>query len=192
MKIESTYPNHSIKLISTLLHKTLKGITIVMLLLSALTCGIINIIMGGKAWSLCVIGAVILFWIVFLHLPIIENTLIRKITVSSIGFCLYMILFNIIYHYNWIILAIPFIYFTVLIINSLIFFADFKKQKRNVLPIFFMLLVSLTFFVASIIGVLTTSIQMIILFGSAIIIIVSGFILIKDKLKLELKKKFHT
>lgn len=187
MKIEVVYPNNNLKIKKPLLQK----IIFIAFLITAVTCGIINIVIGGRAWSLCVIGAEILFWIIFVHKPVIENTVIGKISVAVLSVCAYLILLDVIYDNSWTLQAVPFIYFNILIINSIIFFFGFKRQKRNLLPLFFLVILSLAFFIASIAGALKTSMQVIILGSAALSITVSGFLLFKEQIKLELKKKFH-
>ena len=99
-------------------------------------CGLVNILTGGVPWSLAAIGGLAVFWIAVLYKPLVENTVIKKITDVGCAVCLYLFLLDWIFGGNWSGFVAPIVFFADLIIAGTYFLAYFKKEKRNFLPLF--------------------------------------------------------
>ena len=58
--------------------------------LTGYLCLIINLLTGGPAWSLIVIGGLMTFWVAFIYKPQVEATPIKKLCDTALAVCLYL------------------------------------------------------------------------------------------------------
>ncbi|MEG0124553.1 MAG: hypothetical protein RR816_00595, partial [Clostridia bacterium] len=54
-------------------------------LLAGYACLLVNLLGRGMPWSLIVIGGLMVFWVIFLYHPQVENTVIKKLCDSLIA-----------------------------------------------------------------------------------------------------------
>ena len=106
-------------------------------------CLFLNLLLGGIPWSLIVIGGLCVLWVAFLYRPLVEHTLIKKLSDVSIVVCLYLFLLSALLKGNWGWLVGTIVFFADIIAIGLFYLLFFKKQKRNFMPLFELIFVGL-------------------------------------------------
>lgn len=150
-------------------------IMLIIFAISIVTCVTVNLCVGGKKWMLYVIGGEIIFYYVFLNKPLIDNTFIKKITITTLLICGYLYLIDFINDTDWSYLVIGIILFSIIIIQLFMFFIEFNYQKKKFIPLFLTSIGGIIYLTLAIIGVVEIN-WAIIVFGS--LGVVSLFILL--------------
>ena len=145
MKIKITYPPvekqklHRRKLLSILRWP---------ILFAALICPVMNIVTGGRAWSLIVLMALYMVWTLLLSTDLVEYNRISQFIKLVICSCVLMTMIDVFLAPGWAIEVVPIVGFCALAVSGVLFFTDIERQKQNMLPmlllIFFALAGSVT------------------------------------------------
>ncbi|MCL1854628.1 MAG: DUF6320 domain-containing protein [Clostridia bacterium] len=160
-------------------------------LLAAYTCLIVNLFTGDMSWSLIVIGGLCVAWVAFVYKPLVENTLIKKLSDVSIAVCLYLFLLDAVLQQGWSIIVIPIVFFSDLVLIGFIFLVFFKKQKRNFMPLYELLLGGLVAILLSLTGVQTLNWPRIVVGSVSLGLLVLSVALFPKDMAKELRKKLH-
>ena len=140
MKIKITYPKVSPKIIK---HQRLINFMKWPLLIAVVICPIINLITGGKAWSLVVLMSIYMAWDLVISRDLVEynriSQFVKLITLTS----LLLITIDVFLAPGWALEAVPILIFSGLIITSVLFFTDIERQKQNIFPFLFLILLSI-------------------------------------------------
>ena len=140
MKIKITYPKVSPKIIK---HQRLINFMKWPLLIAVVICPIINLITGGKAWSLVVLMSIYMVWDLVISRDLVEynriSQFVKLITLTS----LLLITIDVFLAPGWALDAVPILIFSGLIVTSVLFFTDIEKQKQNIFPFLFLILLSI-------------------------------------------------
>lgn len=140
MKIKITYPKVSPKIIK---HQRLINFMKWPLLIAVVICPIINLIIGGKAWSLVVLMSIYMAWDLVISRDLVEynriSQFVKLITLTS----LLLITIDVFLAPGWALEAVPILIFSGLIITSVLFFTDIERQKQNIFPFLFLILLSI-------------------------------------------------
>lgn len=161
-------------------------------LLAGYTCLIINLLGGGIPWSLIVIGGLCVVWIAFVYRPLVENTLIKKLSDISIAMCLYLFLLDAILQQGWSDFVVPIVFFSDLLLIGFIYLVFFKKQKRNFMPLFELLLAGIIAILLSLAGILRgPNWPQIVVGGVSLGLLALSVILFPKDVFRELHKKIH-
>lgn len=161
-------------------------------LIAGYTCLIINLLTGGIAWSVIAIGGLMLAWIVFLYRPQVENTPIKKLCDIAVAVCLYLFLLDSVLHTEMSEYVVPIVFFGDLIFIGLYFLLFFRKQKRNFLPLFELILVGLVSTLLALVGMRSLRWPMIVVGSVSLGLLVICFVLFRKPMMEEIRKKFHT
>lgn len=140
MKIKITYPKVSPKIIK---HQRLINFMKWPLLIAVVICPIINLITGGKAWSLVVLMSIYMAWDLGISRDLVEynriSQFVKLITLTS----LLLITIDVFLAPGLALDAVPILIFSGLIVTSVLFFTDIEKQKQNIFPFLFLILLSI-------------------------------------------------
>lgn len=140
MKIKITYPKVSPKIIK---HQRLINFMKWPLLIAVVICPIINLITGGKAWSLVVLMSIYMAWDLVISRDLVEynriSQFVKLITLTS----LLLITIDAFLTPGWALEAVPILIFSGLIVTSVLFFTDIERQKQNIFPFLFLILLSI-------------------------------------------------
>ena len=140
MKIKITYPKVSPKIIK---HQRLINFMKWPLLIAVVICPIINLITGGKAWSLVVLMSIYIAWDLVISRDLVEynriSQFVKLITLTS----LLLITIDVFLAPGWALEAVPILIFSGLIVTSVLFFTDIERQKQNIFPFLFLILLSI-------------------------------------------------
>ena len=188
MKIKITYPKVSPKIIK---HQRLINFMKWPLLIAVVICPIINLITGGKAWSLVVLMSIYIAWDLVISRDLVEynriSQFVKLITLTS----LLLITIDVFLAPGWALDAVPILIFSGLIVTSVLFFTDIEKQKQNIFPFLFLILLSIF---SSIIGLSfyheKDSWPLIVMGAVALFLLITLSITLKENIINELKKGF--
>ena len=188
MKIKITYPKVSPKIIK---HQRLINFMKWPLLIAVVICPIINLITGGKAWSLVVLMSIYMAWDLVISRDLVEynriSQFVKFITLTS----LLLITIDVFLAPGWALEAVPILIFSGLIVTSVLFFTDIEKQKQNIFPFLFLILLSIF---SSIIGLSfyheKDSWPLTVMGAVALFLLITLSITLKENIINELKKGF--
>lgn len=188
MKIKITYPKVSPKIIK---HQRLINFMKWPLLIAVVICPIINLITGGKAWSLVVLMSIYMVWDLVISRDLVEynriSQFVKLITLTS----LLLITIDVFLAPGWALEAVPILIFSGLIVTSVLFFTDIEKQKQNIFPFLFLILLSIF---SSIIGLSfyheKDSWPLTVMGAVALFLLITLSITLKENIINELKKGF--
>lgn len=188
MKIKITYPKVSPKIIK---HQRLINFMKWPLLIAVVICPIINLITGGKAWSLVVLMSIYMAWDLVISRDLVEynriSQFVKLITLTS----LLLITIDIFLSPGWALEAVPILIFSGLIVTSVLFFTDIERQKQNIFPFLFLILLSIF---SSIIGLSfyheKDSWPLTVMGAVALFLLITLTITLKENIINELKKGF--
>lgn len=188
MKIKITYPKVSPKIIK---HQRLINFMKWPLLIAVVICPIINLITGGKAWSLVVLMSIYMAWDLVISRDLVEynriSQFVKLITLTS----LLLITIDVFLAPGWALEAVPILIFSGLIVTSVLFFTDIERQKQNIFPFLFLILLSIF---SSIVGLSfyheKDSWPLIVMGVVALFLLITLSITLKENIINELKKGF--
>lgn len=188
MKIKITYPKVSPKIIK---HQRLINFMKWPLLIAVVICPIINLINGGKAWSLVVLMSIYMTWDLVISRDLVEynriSQFVKLITLTS----LLLITIDVFLAPGWALEAVPILIFSGLIVTSVLFFTDIERQKQNIFPFLFLILLSIF---SSIIGLSfyheKDSWPLTVMGAVALFLLITLSITLKENIINELKKGF--
>lgn len=188
MKIKITYPKVSPKIIK---HQRLINFMKWPLLIAVVICPIINLIIGGKAWSLVVLMSIYMLWDLVISRDLVEynriSQFVKLITLTS----LLLITIDVFLTPGWALEAVPILIFSGLIVTSVLFFTDIERQKQNIFPFLFLILLSIF---SSIIGLSfyheKDSWPLTVMGVVALFLLITLSITLKENIINELKKGF--
>ena len=160
-------------------------------LIAGYSCLLINLLTNPWPWSLIVIGGLCVFWIAFIYRPLVEHTLIKKLSDISLSVCLYLLLLDRLVGGDWGGLVVPIVFFSLLTAIGAFYLLFFKKEKRNFMPLFELLLGS----IIAVTGVLVIFHELnwaqIVLASLSLGLLLLTGILFPKEMTLELRKKLH-
>lgn len=193
MDINKSYPKISKRLFVV---QKIRRLLAYIFLISSLICVFLNLVSGGQAWSIIVICAEWLFWTNILSRPLIENNVHGRISQLVWSACILLVLIDLFFStesfLGWAPFVILIIYFSLMILLSIIFFSSFSKQKRNLMPLFWLIAGSLIINIFSFSGLIAIKWPTIALGSMSIVFLAVGIVWLRKPLIYELKKRFHT
>lgn len=187
MEINNNYPQ-----IKKSVNKFLifRRITLLVFLLSIIVCVIVNLSVGGKNWMFYVIGGEIVFYFLFLNKPLIDNTLIKRITIGIFIICAYLYLIDLIEKTDFSYFVITIIGFAIMILQFTIYLSAYKSQKKKFIPIFWTAVGSILFCLLAILNILKMNWPTIVLGSLGLFLIIVMLTLFRKTFTTELKKYF--
>lgn len=153
---------------------------------------IVNLAVGGKAWSLVVLLSIYMAWSLILSPDLVEYNRISQ-TIKTISFsCSLLALIDILLSPGWAINVVPIVCFGGLVISGTLFFTDIERQKQNMLPLLLLIVLAI---IASVIGLgilkTTTKWPFIAMGGTALTLLSACIITLRGDFLRELKRRFH-
>ncbi|MBR3929319.1 MAG: hypothetical protein IKJ65_09985 [Clostridia bacterium] len=145
MKVEITYPPVSKR---NFQRRRLLDIIRWPFLLAAYACPIINLAVGGKAWSVIALIGLYMVWRLVFSIDLVEYNRISQF-IRLIYFAIFLMgMIDLFLAPGWAIEVLPIVCFCALAVAAVLFFTDFSRQRRNMLPM-------LGFIAISFVGALT-------------------------------------
>ena len=113
--------------------------------IAILACVIVNIAVGGKAWSIVVVWSIISVWRLLFSLKIVEFSIFSHATRITFYLVILLLLIDYFLAPGWAKTVIPIVLFGYLLIMFILFTALKDKKDRHYLSIFILGLFSLAF-----------------------------------------------
>lgn len=161
-------------------------------LLVAFICPIVNLAVGGRAWSVVVLIGLSLLWRMIVSPDLVEYNRISQFIKFLIGSCILLIFINVLFEYRWAVFVVPIIGFGGLVISGILFFTDFQKQKQNIRPMLTLIFISI---IGSIVGLSVWydewSWVFIVLGTVAVVLLACCMATLRGDFLREFKKRFH-
>ena len=196
MNINITYPELSKKKAT---RAKLIRILRLPFIISAIACPIVNVAVGGLAWSIIALFGLNIIWNMFVAIDLIEynrtSQFIKLITYSIIMLILIDVFIT--PTITWGSFVIPIVTFSGLVVAAILFFTDFERQRHNLMPL---LVIDIICLVAAVIMVLVIKYQgldmvlwpYITMGGVSLAILVSLILSMKGGFFGELKRRLHS
>ena len=188
MKIENSYPKLSKEINHFIL---LRRLILIFFFVSSITCVIINYSLGGVKWCFYVIFGELLFYFAFLNKPLVDNLLVKRLSILMFIVSGYMYAIDLINQTNWSIFVIDILVFVILIMQLLFFFIDYKYHKEKIVIMVFTSFVSLILFAFAIFKIIPINWPIIVVASLGIITLIILFSFYVKTTLLELKKYFN-
>ena len=188
MKIENDYPKIKRRINRLLI---IRKIILLLFLLSIIAVVTINLVVGGKLWMFYVLGAEALFYFAFLNYPLIDNFLIKRVTVVLFLACAYLYIIDLINKTKWSYFVIGIVAFSVIAIQLMFFFIGYKYQKRKIIPVFLTSVGATIYCILSILRVVKITWPIIVLGSLGLATLLMFFIFYYKIITNELKKYFN-
>lgn len=189
MKIEITYPSVAKR---TLQRRKLLHILRWPIWLIAYTSPILNLMLGGEAWSLIVLIGLYILWRFVLSPDLVEYNRISQSIKLTCNACVLLGLIDALFSFGWAFDVIPIVSFGGLAMSGILFFTDFQKQKQNMLPMLLMIFLNI---VGSIIGLSlwfgVNRWAYTVMGALALALIFAFVVLLGRDFLLEFRKRFH-
>lgn len=188
MKIKITYPEVAPEKIK---QQKFRNFMKWPLLIAAIICPIINLAIGGKAWSLVVLMSIYMVWDLVISRDLVEYNRISQFVKLITLTALLLTIIDVFLAPGWAIEAVSILIFSGLIVTAILFFTDIERQKQNIFPFIFLILLSIF---SSILGLSIyheeDSWGLAVMGGVALILLITLSITLKENIINELKKGF--
>lgn len=188
MDFEVIYPKIKRKSLVMLRMRYVCGL---IFLAAAVICPVVNLIFGGKAWSVIVLWSLYMIWTLGLKLPLVDRNLINLGVRFVVMTAILLVLIDRLIYPGWAAFVVPIVAYAALLVLAVLFFVNVTKQRHNVFP-----LVHLTFLTAvgSVVALFVfseTRWPMIALACIAAALLVATIFTLRMRLFSELRKRFH-
>ncbi|MEG1805452.1 MAG: DUF6320 domain-containing protein [Clostridia bacterium] len=188
MKIEINYPITNSK--KYVLYHARK-ISLYIMTLAVIVCGIVNLAVGGTPWFFYVLGGVVLFWRIFLHWGILDNTIMQKFWDISVTTCVYLIIVFWITGGTWLYDVLPIVAFSMFIVLNALYYLDYRNKRQNIMPLIWLVILSLIYIVVALCIKVEFGWEMIVLSSITGATVIASAIFYRQPIKNELIKRFH-
>ena len=161
--------------------------------LLAVACVAVNICVGGPLWCIVALMGIYMLWHLVLNIDLVEYNRISQFIKATIYSCIMMFLIDtFLGDGGWALDVISIVSFASLIISGILFYTDFNRQKQNMLPILFLIIIALIW---STVGLFTAlelqSWPLIVLGGIALLLLTTIIITLRGDFIREIKCRFH-
>lgn len=109
----------------------------------AYICPIVNLCVGGPAWSIIVLMGLYMSWNLILSIDLVEYNRMTQFYKIIVYSCIMLALIDFLLVPGWAIDVIVIICFGSLVVASILLFSDYRKQKKNIMPLFILIIISL-------------------------------------------------
>ena len=120
------------------------------LISAAYLCPIINLCVGGRAWSVIVLWSLFMAWSLLLSPDLIEYNRISQFIKLITQSCVLLALIDLFLAPGWAVEVLSIVCFSALLTVGILFFTDRERQTHNMRP---MLLLAVAALIAAIAGV---------------------------------------
>lgn len=157
----------------------------------AYSCPIINLYLGGEAWSIVVIWSMWVVWCTIITRPLVENNLMSRTVHFLLNCSILLVLIDVCLSSGWAGFVVPIVCFGLLVVMGILFFIDVSKQRQNIMPMLWIISGSLVALVIAMVGWLKMNWPTVLLGSTAFALLVVTIITLRRQFFSELKKRFH-
>jgi hypothetical protein len=191
MKIEITYPPKNAREFQ---RQDLIDLAKWPFLFTAYICPILNIVLGGPAWSVVVVWSLRMIWSFTFSPGLVEINRISLFVKFVTNASILLIMIDVLLSPGWAVLVVPIVCFSGLAVAGTLFFTDIDRQKQNMMPMLMLIIIS---FFASIPGIIIwrqhDGLWALVVMGAfALALLVAGAKVLGNDFIREIKRRFHT
>ncbi|MBQ9985552.1 MAG: hypothetical protein IJP38_04535 [Oscillospiraceae bacterium] len=161
-------------------------------LAALIACPIVNVCVGGKAWSIIAVAGIAMVWSLVFAPDLVEYNRLSQSVKAILYACIMLILIDVFLVSGWALLVVPIVCLGGLILSSVLFFSDCRKQKQNMLPMLFLVIIAV---IAAIAGLFIwkdeVSWPFLAMGGAAVAQLIACIIALRGEFIRELQKRFH-
>lgn len=188
MEIENVYPHAKTGgRFLRVLYENIKWV----LFIGAVAAVIVNLAVGGKKWSYVVIVSCVIAWNI-LYRPTIQASIISRGCVLSSEIAVLLAVIDRVLAPGWASFVIPMILAATLAALTALFFADRRRQSRNVMPLVISLFASTVACAIILFIVGGFSVPLLVLAALSLSLLIAAIATLRGGLIIEAKKYFHT
>lgn len=103
---------------------------------------VVNLVLGGKAWSAVVFMALYMVWKLIFSVDLVEYNRISQLVKSVIYVCILLVLIDVLLAPGWAELVVPLVCLGGIVVSGILFFSDVEKQRQNLFPLLMLCVVS--------------------------------------------------
>lgn len=189
MKINITYPEKS-KIIFK--RRRFLKVTSWIFILLAIASVIVNLSVGGVYWFPVALMGLYIVWDLFLNIDLIEYNRISQFIKATIYSCILMFLIDTFLVGGWALDVISIVSFASVIISGVLFFTDFNRQKQNMMPIFYLIIIAIIWSFVGLFSALEMQSWPLIVLGSVTVLFLAVIIVtLRGDFIREIKCRFH-
>ena len=156
-------------------------------------CLVMNLVTGGKAWSLIVCMALYMVWTLILSPDLVEYNRISQFIKLITCSCILLGMIDIFLAPGWAIEVVPIVCYCGLAVSGVLFFTDLERQKQNMLPMLLLIGVSL---IGAVVGLSLWHEEsrwaLAVMGAFALALLVACVKVLGADFRRELKRRFHT
>ena len=187
MNLKNSYPKVQ-KLINRFLK--IRRIILITFIIAFLVCLIVNLSVGGKLWFLYVLFGELIIYYAFFNKPLIDNILIKRISITFLIIIVYLYSIDRINNTDWSYIVINILSFSLIILQIIFFFVQYQYHKNKIIIMFFTSLFSCFFFLLALLNVIPINWAIITTGSIGLITLLILFIFYFKTTLRELKKYF--
>jgi hypothetical protein len=187
MEIKNVYPK--IKTHNVFTIPNIKHTAFIIFVIASIICAVVNICVGGKAWSVVVIASMFVAWSCFR--PLVENLVINRITKIILKVIVLLILINAFLISGWAFFVVPIVCFSLLILLNIIYYAGYKWQKKNIMSLYFVIAGSIIAIICALCKAFTLNWPTIVLGSLGAGLLIINIACLRKTVFREFIKRFH-
>ncbi len=188
MDFEIIYPKIKRHSIAMLYVRYIFGL---IFLAASVICVVVNIILGGVAWSVIAMWGMLMVWTLVLKAPLVERNLISQGVKLAVMTGILLVLIDRLIYPGWASFVVPIVSYAALIVLAILFFVNVSKQRHNVMPL---VILTVLVIVGSAIALFVFSERswpMIVLAVTSAVLLIATIFTLKSRLFSEIVKRFH-
>ena len=189
MKINITYPEKSKTIFK---RRRFLKVTSWIFILLAIASVIVNLSVGGVYWFPVALMGLYIVWDLFLNIDLIEYNRISQFIKATIYSCILMFLIDTFLVGGWALDVISIVSFASVIVSGVLFFTDFNRQKQNMMPIFYLIIIAIIWSFVGLFSALEMQSWPLIVLGSVTVLFLAVIIVtLRGDFIREIKCRFH-
>lgn len=188
MQIEMIYPKIKRR---SLFMRRLRFVCGYVFLAAALICPVVNLLVGGPAWSVIALWSLYMVWTLLLKQPLVERNLLSQGVRLLADLSALLVLIDRLLCPGWAAFVVPLVDCAALAALCVLFFADMNKRRHNVMPLIAALVLSLTGSVLALFVFDLRTWPMIALASVSASLLAASAVALGGRLPAELHRRFH-
>ena len=189
MKINITYPEVAKK---NFKRRKFKEIMMWPMIILAIASVIVNLCVGGVWWWPVSLMGLYMIWRLLIDIDLVEYNRISQFIKMTIYSCILMFLIDYFLVSGWALDVINIVSFGSIIISGVLFYTDFNRQKQNMLPILFLIIIAIIWSVVGLFSALEMKEWPLIVLGSvALLFLITIIIILRGDFIREIKSRLH-
>ena len=189
MKINITYPEVAKK---NFKRRKFKEIMMWPMIILAIASVIVNLCVGGVWWWPVSLMGLYMIWRLLIDIDLVEYNRISQFIKMTIYSCILMFLIDYFIVSGWALDVINIVSFGSIIISGVLFYTDFNRQKQNMLPILFLIIIAIIWSVVGLFLALEMKEWPLIVLGSvALLFLITIIIILRGDFIREIKSRLH-